>query len=328
MRTLSTHKLAVAALALASSLLLLGVLLIALAPDEEIAAPPRADADEWHPALSPPSDVPVEPDGLPPGNDFVGTTGGIVRGRVYEKESNTGLEKVEIQALLREGTEYKLAETALSGAAGNYEFSGLAEGSYRLELVTPVGFRPPTKPELRTVDVDAGTLLAGCDFALLPEVPLSGLVVGDRNLPVPGAEVHVKSSRFGNPLSRRRSVFTDAQGAFSFHNLIPSGTVMVQATTASACSEMVSIDLLPPGTDSLVLRLEEGASIEGRVVDPGGEPVAGIVLRFDDLSASTRWFVSRPPVTGPEGRFRMSPLSPGKYKIWLIIDGDSNHLLP
>lgn len=108
-----------------------------------------------------------------------------------------------------------------------------------------------------------------------------------------------------------------ATGAFDLGRTAP-GTYEVRATAAgfADASVLVGVDE-PPGAVSdpavrVDLRLRRGVALAGRVVDRFGEPVADADV--EAARAGSR-LAPRRARTGPDGRFEIGGLDPGRYRV-------------
>jgi hypothetical protein len=74
-----------------------------------------------------------------------------------------------------------------------------------------------------------------------------------------------------------------------------------------------------PTAASLALQTNPQATVEGRVVDSGDRPVAGIRVYGLPHGKDIPW--SRPAVTDADGRFRLLLYAPAKYGFFLRWNG-------
>ncbi|HEU4404809.1 MAG TPA: carboxypeptidase regulatory-like domain-containing protein [Polyangiaceae bacterium] len=132
--------------------------------------------------------------------------------------------------------------------------------------------------------------------------------------PVEGAEVTL-TARVGVYRGR-----TDAEGAYHFRD-VPPGPARLAVTHAGHAPRELEIEVPEPVRDraSRLARvvLEEGGSVEGRVLDARGDPVvgarvaAGAVPAYTPAGALPRGVVA----TDAEGRFRLDDLPPGEVAL-------------
>jgi hypothetical protein len=102
---------------------------------------------------------------------------------------------------------------------------------------------------------------------------ITGLVMDDSsNLPVPNASVRSVATSL-------TVVLTDEEGRFSLQ--VPPGRQTVVANKTSFAGEEV---IAAGGGAPVVIRLQRGASISGRVANEFGDPSVGARVRVEDLS--------------------------------------------
>jgi protocatechuate 3,4-dioxygenase beta subunit len=138
---------------------------------------------------------------------------------------------------------------------------------------------------------------------------LTGIVTNAAGRSQPGAQV-----RLGGPgLRWTRSAKSDANGVFSVSGL-GSGRLTLRATMGQKASPPVVVVLAAAALRPAHVRLalEPGVFVEGRVIDDTGKPLADatvdiMAMPSDDLPVSAR--------SGPDGRFRLGPIAPGKHQV-------------
>ncbi len=165
---------------------------------------------------------------------------------------------------------------------------------------------------------------------------VSGVVLGPEGQPVPGAEVlgwSTDSPRFGqaggdDPPDLQS--IADAQGRFTMEQLGPA--FLLSARAPGMVCRWLARGEVPPGADvdGIVLELEVARTLSGRVIDQGGQPVAGVTLVA--RSGGTTWSsdgsydtgidgvsrsdpVSLRGVAGPDGHFALGPVASTSYHL-------------
>jgi protocatechuate 3,4-dioxygenase beta subunit len=151
------------------------------------------------------------------------------------------------------------------------------------------------------------------------------------NTPVSGARIIlVPSSRPVGPMGPPPQAITDQAGRFAFDR-VPPGTYRLDAQKAGLAPaddafRGRTITVTAGQSTGVVLQLQKGAAITGRVVDPIGQPLTEarvMVLRRMPMPAGgARGLPPMPrliPVPSPGtqtndlGEFRVSGLAPGEY---------------
>ena len=138
------------------------------------------------------------------------------------------------------------------------------------------------------------------------------------------------------PMGAPSQAVTDANGRFVFERVAP-GDYHVDVQKAGFASIFDPTD--PPPTitvaagqslDTVVLRLQKGGAITGRVVDANGEPVAEASIlamrRLPSPVAGDRLLpvpVQGGQLTNDIGEFRVFGLAPGEYVIAATVGGFS-----
>lgn len=173
----------------------------------------------------------------------------------------------------------------------------------------------------------------------------TGLIVGRvvdavSNTPIPSVIVTLS----GAPLASSIRVLTDAQGRFLYRN-VPAGSFTLRATIGANVEGsgfmwagglgpqvgpylnggygqrrpgglLQSIDLAnDEQIDGVVIKLWQGGSLDGRVLDEAGEPLVDVVVAAPRLSADGR--VQNGPTvrTDDRGAYHFGTLVPGDYVV-------------
>jgi len=191
----------------------------------------------------------------------------------------------------------RLPRTAITGADGSFRFEDAAsDQSSNAIVVRKPGFAP-----VRLANQRAGAV--GKPIVLAPGRELAGTVrLPDKKTPVKGALVRFEGS------ASSRWIAAGDDGKFVVKDLpAGSGTLTVDAGDAG----WKSVANLKAGAQAAPLNvvLEPVAVLEGRAVDAKtgrAVPRAKLVLRGGS-GAMAR--------TGPDGKYRLKPLAPGRYEL-------------
>lgn len=219
---------------------------------------------------------------------------------------------------------------------GSYEMKGLRTASYRLEVSSNKGIAPK---DGYTVEVSGGKTIEK-DLILDDGGTLEGTVVDAQGTPVEGVSIDATPLADSMRWWGGNDVKSDAKGAFTIDALRP-GDYRVTArrswsdqlkkpgtTDDSKQGEKTKIIAAQTATVRLVVEAQTGI-IKGTVVAPDGNPVSDAFIstaRESDAAGAqdssmqrTRgwgWGDSDKPVlTGVDGTFTVTKLSPGKYTL-------------
>lgn len=217
---------------------------------------------------------------------------------------------------------------SLSSLAFMPIFKTRSDGSFSFADLVPGGtYKLFAKhPGHGLTEVQVRTPPAGGKPSLLERIVLgsgitaTGRVVDEAGDPVEGAEVTMigaESPVYGD-------VFEDASkasGVFSIPHLMPGPFILTvrRAGFAAFWRDGVRVPEGEARFNAGELVLKAGAAIEGRVTDERGRPVEGTEVRVyseEGLLNPRAAFLGEEPApdarTGPEGRFRIEDLEPGR----------------
>ena len=160
--------------------------------------------------------------------------------------------------------------TANSGPDGAFSFAGLAEGRYALRAVRDG--EAAYRDGVMVAAGDGGTGVITVE--LQPATTLGGKLRERGGRPIAGGEVTLAEAD-GAPLPR--TVQSDNEGNFRFVAVLPGSYVVGAHAEGFYPAEPKAVRVgktaaTVPGID---IRLDPGATVEGRVVDEHAQPVAG-----------------------------------------------------
>ena len=158
------------------------------------------------------------------------------------------------------------------------------------------------------------TLASGEATARLGAERISGRVVDAGGAPVAGALVNAHASDSAEWKSASGQATTDAAGRFAVEGLDPGRHTVTASHTGYAAR---TADPVAAGAADVVLDLQRGVSVSGRVIEAeGGAPVPAfnvIVARRDGPVKEIS--VASHAVVDAEGRFTVPDLGPGDYRV-------------
>lgn len=212
---------------------------------------------------------------------------------------------------------------ALTGADGRYAVPAAGREHLRVHA-DAAGFLP------RALAVEPGDLAAGQapELVLQAAAAAVGRVVDGEGTPLAGARLEAVPEAgpgpgtAGRPEGAPSHAWSDDAGRFELARLRPSLAYRV-AARRSGFAALVLPGVTPSArrapTDLGTLVLHPGARLEGRVTDLRGRPLEGAEVRSREASVQpsqreAERLRERPPdaVTGPDGRFVLADLRPGR----------------
>lgn len=238
----------------------------------------------------------------------------VLRGHVFDQETRTGIAHVEIEATHTGGLEGSEV-TAQTDESGAYAFDSLPPGEYAVKRGdTPDGWREatwndPTVP----VKVEDGRVVEGVDFVVAKEAPFDGTVVDSSGNPVMDAKVLMCG---GIDIYMSDQTRTDEAGHFTFHGLTPTGGLFVIARKDSQVSPATEFELPPSGLHGMIITLEDGAYISGKVVDTEGRALPDMQVYSQPVEDS-RVGADDEAISDSAGVFKAGPFAAGGYRLIL-----------
>ncbi len=212
-----------------------------------------------------------------------------------------------------------------TGVDGGFAIPDLAVGRYDLKVESP-GFGPVAVPGVEVPagagDVDLGIVV------LPPGVAIEGRVADAEGRPIAGIEIRASEpTRIPMPAALRlmmmlgrepATAITGADGRFAVPDrragerldLVVAGDGWV-ATTVTG--------VLAPPEEPLEIVIQQASRVSGRVLDAGGEPIAGadVEARFEGLAGSggRRMASFNRARTDDDGAFQLLDVEPGRVTV-------------
>jgi len=232
-----------------------------------------------------------------------------IRGRVLDDAGVAREGAVVTAAPHREGD----VRRGRADAAGVYVIWGLEATTYVVEAGAP------GLDSVSRVRIPAGS--EGVDFRLPRRAAVAGSVRRPDGSPVK-SPFGVRASRGGPARAAAEASFSDPDGRFVIEDA-PSGRISVSASSPRFVdSDPVTIEVAPATiAGGLVLLLKEAGGVRGvvrRAVDDSpleGALVTLGVREFDPREFRRRANARDACVSGPDGRFTLEPVPPGKRAI-------------
>jgi protocatechuate 3,4-dioxygenase beta subunit len=243
-----------------------------------------------------------------------------IRGRVHR--DGTGVANVIIRVLGHEGAMQRDV-SAVTGADGRFELTGLARDKYRL------GAFKQEELIQRTIDAEApGTV----DIALPPAAVLRGRVVDavtrepvrEFVYSIEQAEPTDENVRHGRPMMQR----AEPSGDGTFTVTLAAGVYNVTAgANGYTLSTPLEVRLTEREPADIEIRLERGGTITGRVTDDSGMPVAGANVFVAGAELERIRSRSSPRVgpgntrTADDGTYTVTSVEPGTASMTVRKEG-------
>lgn len=254
--------------------------------------------------------------------------GTVAVGRVVDEQGEP-IAGVELTLLPSEDDQLPkpaLEFGAVSDAKGSFRIPKVSAGLFDLRAARQ-GFTTTTLSGILIPENEVQAEIG--EITLPPGAAIEGIVVDERDKPVQGAEVDL--TPFGSDslpadyrFLNRQPVVTGPDGRFRIADLPRGIRVGLTAEHPELTSaEMAGVEA--PTAEPVRLRLTRPRSLEGRVKDRQGEPVAEARLFFSESAGvpiGGGW-QHRPShaTTDPEGRFVLSGLKPGTVYVTAMASG-------
>ncbi|MHC5064892.1 MAG: carboxypeptidase regulatory-like domain-containing protein, partial [Planctomycetota bacterium] len=159
----------------------------------------------------------------------------------------------------------------------------------------------------------------------LPDGVIRGRVLAeDGETPLPGATIRAVAASMpaGDPtvvglMSRDGETRSGRDGSFELKNLRP-GPHLLLANRGGLSSRVTLVSVETGANSSIELRLTGGQTLGGRIVGPGGEPVAADIYLSpgSQLQSLNPFYLHRGSSGRSDGAFRIEGLQPGSYRLF------------
>jgi len=237
--------------------------------------------------------------------------GGTIYGRVLNAKTREGIPAMEIYMYSMRG-EASVSRGVKTGASGDYIFTGLPAGAYRIQCLRTRAF-PQVNQEPLTVNVKLGETVEDKDILVEPPLTVAGRVVDVNGNPA-AAEIYVTGpNQYDHTTSGPDGAFTLGLGE--------TGKAAVTAVTKTMRSEAVQADPAElPAELVLRLTIPSGGRIEGTVVDGKKKPLynAEVIVISEDMREQVLLAGNGRRATGSLGEFVLEGLPAGRYTLQAI----------
>jgi protocatechuate 3,4-dioxygenase beta subunit len=208
------------------------------------------------------------------------------------------------------------------GRAGEFSFKSLPPGRYRISAGSHAWSDEKGVYVVRAVEADAGR--ADVVIPLSRGKPISGRVLMGDGTPPKDRWVflNLQPASGADPAVRSELQGINEDGAFTTDPL-PDGTPYDIVAKDEEAGTVAAVRGVLPGSQGVVLRLEKGGTIRGKVLDPEGKPLPGATVWA--RGAKSREEQAR-GATDAEGAFSLEGLAPGSYRLY--ASADAGNLAP
>ena len=205
------------------------------------------------------------------------------------------------------------ATTIRTGDDGEFFFDRLEAGNYRLEATAP-DFRPEIIERFHV----GGEGVSRLEIVLEQRRGYYGRVIEADGEPVEGALVTFETG----DQRRVQRLRTDQNGRFEWNDEDRGVQLWVYADSPG---HQASERHRARADEEIVLEVERGGRVIGRVVDPDGQPVTDYNLgvsfvEFDDDARYNTTQMPRGAVSDGRGYFELGPLRSGRYRLMVEAD--------
>lgn len=248
--------------------------------------------------------------------DFQLTPGLLVSGRVVDGVTGAALPGSEV--LVKDRLSDQTVAVLHAADDGTFRLASLEADHPYCFVAQHEGYA--RMAELSTFH--GGETMPEVVLELLPPWELGGEVRTTTGQPVAGASVHVTASLDGHVVRVQETV-SSTSGAFTVGGLDPRATLLVRAYRPGyALRTLTGLTRASVQPGLLLVELVDEGFVEGRILDPQGEPVARVMVRVvplaPDGSPSGPGVVA---VAGGDGHFSVPGLPPGPVSVTTIAGG-------
>jgi protocatechuate 3,4-dioxygenase beta subunit len=237
-----------------------------------------------------------------------------VRGRVVD--AGPGPVALTLRSLRNEGISYHQPYTSTRNSAGDFEFSDVAPGSYRLDanhLAVPV--------EVGSADLDGVRVTAG----QAAEVTMTIAVEGEEKPRTGIVRVVLQRERNHGGLVELpfvgKATMKPTEGKYDVEVWgVPRGLYIKSMRSGDRDVLADRLDVPAGGTIPLdIVLAADGARVAGSVTDADGKPVLGATVVLVP-GVRTRADLYRRTTTDQYGAYTMADIPPGDYKLFAWED--------
>ena len=206
------------------------------------------------------------------------------------------------------------ANVGITGDDGTYHLTISEAGEVYPDIQMPDRKAHLPAAPLQVPDADSYV----ADFNYSGTVVEGVVVDRDTEQGVAGAFVTAQAK---DPSRGRRSAgsYGEADGEGRFHLELDPGEYLVNARAEGYGGDAVPLTLADSGATGVRVVLIHGLTIKGKVVDPAGRGVGGVIIRGATMVTNNRFSIGGRSL--PDGSFELSGLRTGQYVLAAVSDG-------
>ncbi|MCA8973943.1 MAG: carboxypeptidase regulatory-like domain-containing protein [Planctomycetes bacterium] len=245
---------------------------------------------------------------------------GAIRGRVVADEDDAPIGSFGIKVLKTMFLVIRapIHQVAITESDGSFALTGIAPGSYTLEVEAEGRSTESVDVRFEDGDVDVGTL------RLVRGAMVSGIVQDEGGVPVRGALVRRRQGAMAdNPMlamfgGATINTRTDADGRFLLGPLPPKRLQLLASADGYASGRSERLELEVGATvEGVAITLGHGGTIEGVLLPGRGNHVHDFMLMAQHQQTQMSFGAD----IAEDGTFRIENLDPGPYVVQAMPNG-------
>jgi len=267
----------------------------------------------------------VEVHGKPVTQDFTLVPGGVIRGRVLARDSKQPMAGAWIDVHGVRSESWGVGE-AISDQDGNFMVRGLHSGAVSLSAAGPgYASAAPT-----TVEIGIGEQVDGITVYVDRAFTISGKIVDKRDPKKGLAGILVGGFSIASQQVALSHEPTDKDGHFEIVGVRPASYTLGAFGEGSVPDIGKTVEVVDKDIKDIVIELERGVTIAGRVEPPGP---ADVSLTIDgEIGIANMFQVAKTAVvrgkTDPTGAFKLKNVPAGKLIVVAKTEDGSTGKLP
>ena len=283
------------------------------------------DSSEW--TALPCENIIVEEDKTTEDIDFTLIKGGIITGRITDKDTGESLDGHPLTAEWPENVNRRSLDRTKTDKNGYYQLRVPTE-KVKIHVYAPYGYENVKGEQI--VEVRDGDTVTGIDFQFTKGISIPGKVVSPEGIPVEGVLLSKRFDR-DHDASPTMTLKSDKNGTFTLRGLTEGTTISVKAEHRDLHYRGEGKIEVKPGAEFIInLEKYETFDIEGWVVDEDGNPMVDVgihVVLFDSETGIGRSALQL--VTDSKGKYRIENLIMGyKYSAHARAEGYADAQIP